>query len=367
MVPPLSSSWAHEKLTPKIQCDGVRPRCSACEALDEDCEYDPGRDQRRRDVRTKGLEELSEFTDALRGCSDEEAAGIIQNLRAGVAVPTILDAFRAGGLQQARTGTSSLGRSIGLRTETSSGSSPGQETPMPTASTLSPTPATAVAVPSRSRISPIDVNFLLNPTEDEPRRRKSPYTIWTTVTRDEAFVRELLSLYFTWHHPFFQLFSEKNFREDAAAGNGDHCSKLLFNAVCAIACTLTDRPEARMDLRDSRTTGAHFFREATSHLNDTREGTTTTLAALVLLAEVEVQRGRFESCWMLGGQASRIATYLSLHTDPDGPGHNEEDRKDSDARLKALWGAFEFDAISSMTVSDPIRHWTNKLVPNTDS
>lgn len=59
---------------------------------------------------------------------------------------------------------------------------------------------------------------------------------WTSVTRDSAVLDHLFQLYFAWVHPVSTLFSEGHFVESYKGLNHRHCSSLLVNAMCALAC-----------------------------------------------------------------------------------------------------------------------------------
>ncbi|TGO43962.1 hypothetical protein BCON_0688g00010 [Botryotinia convoluta] len=61
---------------------------------------------------------------------------------------------------------------------------------------------------------------------------------WTTVTDDDEVIGHLISLYFTWVHPFYPLFNEGHFVKSMHRGSDEFCSHSLFNAICAMACYL---------------------------------------------------------------------------------------------------------------------------------
>ena len=59
---------------------------------------------------------------------------------------------------------------------------------------------------------------------------------WTNVVRDSALLDHLFQLYFAWVHPVSTLFSERHFVESYRGHKHQHCSSLLVNALCALAC-----------------------------------------------------------------------------------------------------------------------------------
>jgi len=115
---------------------------------------------------------------------------------------------------------------------------------------------------------------------------------WTNITKDDSFVMELIDLYFTWHHPFFHLFSEQRFRADFATGRLANCSSLLVNAILATGCSYSDRPEALEDPNNPDTVGEHFGKESKRIFERGGKRTITTIQALPIMAIRESGVGR---------------------------------------------------------------------------
>lgn len=63
---------------------------------------------------------------------------------------------------------------------------------------------------------------------------------WIAVSCDDQLTKHLFSLYWTWIHPAYLLFSMEQFIEGYMTGNEEHCSAFLVAAVCAAACDLLD-------------------------------------------------------------------------------------------------------------------------------
>ncbi|KFY89287.1 hypothetical protein V500_05816 [Pseudogymnoascus sp. VKM F-4518 (FW-2643)] len=59
---------------------------------------------------------------------------------------------------------------------------------------------------------------------------------WTNVVHDSTLLDHLFQLYFAWVHPVYTLFSEGHFVESYRGYKHQHCSSLLVNALCALAC-----------------------------------------------------------------------------------------------------------------------------------
>lgn len=65
-----------------------------------------------------------------------------------------------------------------------------------------------------------------------------PAAPWTTVVQNAKLVSQLVSLWFTWFHPFLNWVDRDLFIQDMRSGNprARFCSPLLVNAMLAVAC-----------------------------------------------------------------------------------------------------------------------------------
>ncbi|KAF9895330.1 hypothetical protein FE257_000234 [Aspergillus nanangensis] len=107
---------------------------------------------------------------------------------------------------------------------------------------------------------------------DIPRFRV-PARPWTNVTEDNDFVSHLVSLWFTWSHPFANWIDRDRFIRDMQVGGlrAQFCSPFLVNILLAEACAYSDYPEAYAVAGDVSSKGAHFYTEA-KRLLDKEEG-----------------------------------------------------------------------------------------------
>ncbi|OJJ01995.1 hypothetical protein ASPVEDRAFT_41521 [Aspergillus versicolor CBS 583.65] len=137
--------------------------------------------------------------------------------------------------------------------------------------------------------------------------------VWTTVTNDDQFVSHLLSLFFTWHAPFFNYINRELFLRDLQSGSTDStfCSPLLVNAVLADACSYSDYPEAFAVPGDVTTKGEHFWRQA-KELLDAEEGelSLTTVQAIALLYSSTSIMGKDRLGWLYVVRASKAIPLL---------------------------------------------------------
>lgn len=65
-----------------------------------------------------------------------------------------------------------------------------------------------------------------------------PAAPWTTVVEDAGLVSQLVSLWFTWFHPFSSWLDRDLFIRDMKSGDSraSFCSPFLVNAMLAVAC-----------------------------------------------------------------------------------------------------------------------------------
>jgi hypothetical protein len=169
---------------------------------------------------------------------------------------------------------------------------------------------------------------------------------WTSVSKDKEYIGELLALYFSWQHSFFQSFPEKLFRRDMRSGGTKYCSNLLMNAICASGCLLTPRHEATGNFGDPMAVCKEFFDEAIHLLRETEISSIPSVAGLFMLSHVEGYRGRLNMAWDYCGRSARMALDLNLHlrsdrqsSDPLSPEAEVEEM----ARTHAFWGCFIAD------------------------
>ena len=172
---------------------------------------------------------------------------------------------------------------------------------------------------------------------------------WTTVTSDVQIVEHLLALYFCWEYPAFASLSKERFMEDFRRGIPRYCSSLLVNALLALGCRFSDQPIARADPNDTRSTGDHFFAEATRLLAAEEDHRVlTTIQAIGIMSIREASCGRVKKSIFLAGQTIRLAIEMGLHLeaevgDDDNIAQIAAEEIDDAVRQATFWGAFSLD------------------------
>ena len=172
-------------------------------------------------------------------------------------------------------------------------------------------------------------------------------TRWTQVTDDEQLISHLMTMYFTWHYPFFTTLSKDLFYRDYLAGvASQYCSSLLVNAMLALGCHFSFCDGARADPQNSATAGDHFFKEAKHVLleNDEHENAKLcNVQAFALMSVREAGCAREGRGWVYSGMSFRMASDLGLNLDITGPAAQEVSDEEMDARRITFWGCFLFD------------------------
>lgn len=276
-----------------------------------DCRYDADNDRRRKSTLKRETEYLKEKTSTyettiqrIRNAPEEDVPVLVEHIRVSGSLHNLPETIgkkpgmNEGGCNDGMLEVDATGnlRHFGPRASLS-----------------------AIHVPPRRIVTPKAPSQL---------RDRS----WTRVTKDTAFINELLvscfllcptfwirkltgfeDLYFTWHHPVHVLVSRECFYNDFHRMRSKYCSSLLVNAMLAMACHYSQKPEVRSDLREPSTCGDHFFNEAKALLLDEEETPSITVAqALGIMSLREAGRGRDSSGWMYMGRAIQVALDLGL-------------------------------------------------------
>ena len=290
------------------------------------CSYDSESEPRRKSASKQETAALTGETDslvtilkAIKSCPDADVAGIVgqirtknnldvvaENLRKNATLPDISDISLTGERSDQFIGRAAFEggtiRAYGL--------------------------SSGLGLASEQETRPTQLHH----TED-----------WTLVTRDQNFIAILLKLYFSWVHPFYCFFSERMFWDDFSNNRTAHCSSLLVNAILAVACCYTNRPEARTDPLHHNTSGDHFFAEAERILIKQRNtANLTTVQALALMGLREASVGRPNSGFQYFGRCMRMVVELGLHISI-GPENFDLDPRDLEARKITFWACYNQD------------------------
>lgn len=211
----------------KRKCSGTAP-CDNCRAFHRVCIFDESLDQRRRVAAKRTADELTYHRDLLndlfklvREADESKALQLLDRIR-GNAPPSEIRAYindTLSSLSAAATAAAATHHRAASETVAK------VEDMRNLINVEDPAPA------FRSKV--MDIHYLC---DEAPI--KVPARPWTNVTDDAGLVSHLVSLYFTWDHPFHAFLDERVFLRHMAKGDlgSQFCSPFLVNAMLSNAC-----------------------------------------------------------------------------------------------------------------------------------
>lgn len=376
----------------KTKCNSERPSCQNCTARSETCIYDYDESDRSLTFLRDNVENLAEERNALESVllalqndSEDAAVEIFRRLRSGTNLHTLSQQVHAsrvltevGNSRSYTSPSSTLSRldQYEQLTRALTTAAPSEVDEIIRRLRQKSDPGSVLtALRSKSLIRSMSAQSqeqgpnstvatewsgrepgfsLVRGTDSTTSRVKeiddtSPYKSnlppnqpWTTVTNDNEFIEHLFRLFFAWQHCFNQSFPEGLFRADYAAGRTTYCSSFLVNSICAVACLVSNRPEARANVNgvagDHKTAGVDFYHAAVSQLDRDGVSSICTVTGLALLSYFEATHGRLSQSWLFCGRSGRMALDLNLHLQDGKP----QDRSTL-ACLYTFWGSFVAD------------------------
>lgn len=342
----------------KSKCDGALPSCAACASVyGTECVYDPNSDHRRKGVYREKVDSfkardstLQILVEAILNADEEDVPAIVHKIR----TCDNLDAVAEQILKQ----------DMGFGEETPDPVDDGFRTDLPVEGERD-----LARKMGELRLENGSVRFIGGTShliylgdphdelEQEPNPEQSastedPLASWTRVTTDTRLIAHLLTMYFTWHYPYFTTLSKSLFYRDMMKGRSGvgrgtvYCSSLLFNAMLALGCHFTDVPGAYGTPADNRTKGDHFFAEAKRLILENDEYANprlSTVQALALMSVREAGCAREAKGWVFSGMSFRMAQDIGLNLDIGGLDRECMSDYEIDARRITFWGCFLFD------------------------
>jgi len=345
----------------KSKCDGAVPSCAACASVyGTECVYDPNSDHRRKGVyrektdsmkaRTQTLQILIE---AILNAAEEDVLDIVKKIRACDSLDDVAESI----MRKEGNGDDSCGSEPLEEDLTNTQPVEGERELARKMGELRLENGSVRFIGGTSHLiyqgDPTNTSDEPEPVADFPN--EDPIISWTEATKNRELIEHLITMYFTWHYPYFTTLSKSLFFRDFRLGKPKggqqqrpYCSSLLVNAMLALGCHFTSVPGAFATPGDSRTKGDHFFAEAKRLIveNDEYEKPRlTTVQALALMSVREAGCGREAKGWVYSGMSFRMAQDIGLNLDIAGIPKDKDslDEKDIDARRITFWGCFLFD------------------------
>jgi hypothetical protein len=320
------------------QCDGAKPSCSTCTTIyKSECYYDIDNDNRRKGALRKSIrqleahsEDLETILDGIKEGSEADADDIVHLIRTNEDEPyeSIAESIR----QMHVTPLNEAGAPI-LKGELIHLGLSSQEN-----------------VHRTRHYGHTSAFAFVTPEPEISKTAAGQSETWTTVTNDWEFVKHLLFLYFTWAHPFYVLFDEEIFWHGYENQKLKYCSPLLLNAILALACNYSDRPETRSDPTDPKTVGDHFFAEAKRLLAEDERSCLTTVQALGVMSIRQAMNNHDSSGWLYRGKMMAMAVEMGLHLTYNGPPTKDLSPAEVEVRRITFWGCFVLETAWAISV-----------------
>ncbi|KAL4919728.1 fungal-specific transcription factor domain-containing protein [Aspergillus aurantiobrunneus] len=337
----------------KSKCDGNLPSCAACSSVyHTTCVYDPNSDHRRKGVYKKDTDTLRTknstlltLIQALLNYEEEDAFDLVRQIRSCDNLEDVAQSLLNKEQKPSIVSTDTTVPEDDNHTQTDQFESE-----------LAGKMSNLVLNGSRKFIGGTSNLIFLppgselnefNPSFDGGGELDGSVTQWTRVTDDEQLISHLMTMYFTWHYPFFTTLSKELFYRDYVRGMpSQYCSSLLVNTMLALGCHFTSWPGAREDPDNSATVGDHFFKEAKRLILEHDELVNSklcTVQALALMSVREAGCGREGKGWVYSGMSFRMAFDLGLNLESSSLVTRDLGEEEVDARRITFWGCFLFD------------------------
>lgn len=319
----------------KSKCSAERPRCSVCIERQTPCEYTTLPTKTHLEAQKRKLSNLEikcqEYEDLfaiLRSRPEEEIVHILQRLRAGEDVQTIVKTVQDGDLLLQL----SLKPEFRFRYEFP------YIREMPHHLKGSQNPYTRSVLYEKTALQlfhpPMTMEILKDVLDESQKMYLAPYhtvelydsrissiivSKWTTVSSDNPMLRILLQIYFVFEFPFHPYFHKDFFLDDMFIGIKRFCSPLLVNAVLAAAWHGYTRMKNRAEYWQPENLGYRFLAEAL-RLFELEEATPTitTVQAAAIINLAYNLNGIDELGWVYAKKSLQLAQKVSLFSsNPD--------------------------------------------------
>lgn len=340
----------------KSKCDGNLPSCAACSSVYHTaCVYDPNSDHRRKGVYRKDIDTLrtrnttlQTLIGAIVNYEEDDAFELVRQIRASADLEDVAETVVArdkGHLSTAEATTASGNEDDQAPVDQFESELAGKMSEL-----LLDGSRKFIGGTSNLIFLPPGAELHESPTPPTAELGQDDYPVnrWTRVTDDESLVSHLMTMYFTWHYPFFTILAKDMFYRDYVRGvSSQYCSPLLVNAMLALGCHFSSYPGALEDPQDLATAGNHFFREAKRLVleHDEHENAKLcTVQAFALMSVREAGCGREGKGWVYSGLSFRMAFDLGLNLDASSLGAAHDlTEEEIDARRITFWGCYLID------------------------
>ncbi|VZI05496.1 unnamed protein product [Fusarium fujikuroi] len=242
----------------KVKCSGDRPACRRCLQRKLACIYITRPGETRSQAMNRCSHETfegssqrsivyEELVGLLKNLPDQDAQAILQRLRSGTDVASVVNQARAGNIGDAQRvrARQSLSASLYSQHKISETNLTGHLASLSSEEQRSPF------------LKPFHAAQVFNSLLSDVK-----VSAWTSVCDDDKLMRNLLSVLFRCEYHFTAAFHKDLFLEDMAARRKDFCSSLLVNVTLAYACVCYPNFTNRVEYWNPSTLAYRFIAEA---------------------------------------------------------------------------------------------------------
>ncbi|KAG5657875.1 hypothetical protein KAF25_007908 [Fusarium avenaceum] len=351
---PLTKTACERCRKRKIKCGGERPTCKSCLRKGFECDYQTDQFMSVRKRKYDEIEEragnFEQLYNLLRCLPEQDSQSILQRLRQGADVPTMIRQVKDGNLilQLAWAPNAQLQHDFPhFNSMPAALLSPGADSPLFQQTKPQSLPH------ARGRETELE----------DPHLPDIQVSKWTAVEQDDELLRTLLRSYFLHDYANYTCFQKDIFL--CAMKDDDHrfCSALLVNSILAQACHSYRGATHRAQFRIPETLGGRFLTEAERlwRLESGRSSLTTLHAAMVLHIIYTVN-GRDEVGISYLLQSVQMAQDLQLFTAEETEGTKRT------ARVFTAWALYRWQSMQGLHCSRAplIREPPTTPMPNPD-
>ncbi|KAH8666968.1 hypothetical protein BX600DRAFT_511851 [Xylariales sp. PMI_506] len=173
---------------------------------------------------------------------------------------------------------------------------------------------------------------------------------WTTVCKDDVLMRDLIAVFLRCEYQFTAIFQKDYFLEDMISGRKDFCSSLLVNMILAYSCVCYPPFFDRAEHWNPNTLEYQFLAEAKRLWElETAEARITTIQAGILLNVFYNLSGLDVIGQTYRIQAIELAHKLQLF---DGPSPGQSDRISKGSAFTA-WALYSWETLIGFNFMQP--------------
>ncbi|KAK4454777.1 hypothetical protein QBC34DRAFT_140901 [Podospora aff. communis PSN243] len=263
----------------KSKCNAERPKCSVCLDRGTECEYDTNAAETHTQALKRKFSELEseraaykQIYEVLQSKPDREAGEILQRIRSGVDINTIVRLINYGDVQ----GDLTLVPEARYRYDFPYTSEmppwllrpcnpylvseiydyalhPVEQLPSPASSSSS---SPRIGLHLEPYMKPFYGVTILQPWLDAVKPSR-----WTNISDDDDLMRKLLEAYLLHDYDWFTAFHKDFFLEDMANGRHRFCTPLLVNAVLCAGSHCLSRLQNRAEYWNPKALSYQFLAE----------------------------------------------------------------------------------------------------------